>query len=185
MGVQPLHKTGEGVFTVEIATIDHDLSKVAKVINFAYKKVKYLQDEVERITPSELRGFISHPNQRLYLCISPSQEICGTILLDFFEQKKAEIGLFAIDPKYQGFKIGPVFMSYVEQEAFRKVQTIILKVIPLFQEKLVKFYERQGYRATRVRVAFPEEDLRRYIRSEYRDQVFFSIMQKSKIRSAL
>lgn len=185
MGVQLIHKTGEGVFTVEIATVKHDLSKIATIINLAYKKVRYLQEMVERITSSELAGLISHPNQRLYLCISPSQEVCGTILLDFFEKNKAEIGLFAIDPKYQKYKIGPAFMSYVEQEAFKKVHTIILKVIPLFQERLVKFYEQLGYRATGEEIAFPEEDQRRYIRPECRDRVIFSIMQKSRIRSAL
>jgi GNAT superfamily N-acetyltransferase len=186
MGVQLIHRIDgrNVVFTVEIATLEHDLTKAATLINSAYKKVKYLQDGIERTTPLDLREAISHPNKRLYFCILPSQEICGTILLDFFERDKAEIGLFAIDPNCRGYKIGPVFMSYVEQEAFKKVHTIILKVIPLFQEKLIQFYKGLGYRATGEKIAFPEEDKQRYIRPECRDQVYFSIMEKTRIRSA-
>lgn len=177
----------DGFFTVEVATMNHDLSKVARVVNSAYKKVRYLRDEIERVTPSELEGFISNPQKKLYLCISPTREVCGTILLDFFEKNKVEMGLFAIDPEYQGYKIGPIFMGYVEQEAFKKVGAIILKVIPLFQENLVKFYERLGYVVNGKVMDFPGEDKLRYIRPECRDRVFFSIMQKNKIgiRSAL
>lgn len=175
----------EEYFTVEAATMNHDLTRIATVINTAYKKVKYLQDGVERATPAEIIGFISNPRMKLYLCISPNHEICGTILLDFFEKDKAEIAIFAIHPDYQEYKIGPIFMNYVEEEAFKKVHAILLKVILLFQENLVKFYERLGYKATGEIIDFPEEGKLRYIRPECRDRVFFSIMQKNRIRSAL
>lgn len=189
MSIQlPLKIGGEGqYFFVEQATLEHDLNRVAIVVNSAYKKVQYLQEEVERITVSELKSAVSNPKKKLYLCLSPTREICGTILLDFFEKDKAEIATFAVHPDYQGCCIGPAFMSYVEQEAFKKVSSIILKVIPLFQEKLIHFYERLGYRTTGEIMRFPEEDKIRYIRPECRDRVFFSIMQKDrvKIRSAL
>jgi ribosomal protein S18 acetylase RimI-like enzyme len=146
-----------------------------------------LQEGIERITVSELRDAVSDPRKELYLCLSPTREICGTILLDFFERDKAEIALFAIHPDYQGYHIGPVFMSYVEREAFKKAMSIVLKVIPLFQEKLIRFYERLGYKTTGEVMSFLQEDKIRYIRPECRDQVFFSLMQKDrvKIRSAL
>ena len=184
----PLKIEGKGqCFFVEQATLEHDLDRVAVVVNSAYKKVQYLQEGIERIMASELRDAVSDPRKRLYLCLLPTREICGTILLDFFEKDKAEIALFAIHPDYQGCRIGPVFMSCVEQEAFREVSSIVLKVIPLFQEKLIDFYERLGYRTTGEVMDFPEKDKIRYIRPECRDRVFFSLMQKSrgKVRSAL
>ncbi|MES2199674.1 MAG: GNAT family N-acetyltransferase [Chlamydiota bacterium] len=170
----------EEYFTIEPATTDHDLTRIATVVNTAYKKVKYLQSEVERATSAEILDFISNPNKKLYLCISPSHEICGTILLDFSDKNEAEIALFAIHLDYQGCKIGPMFMSYVEQEAFKKVQVIILKVIPLFQENLMRFYERSGYKATGEVMDFPAEGKLRYIRPDCRDRVFFCIMQKNR-----
>lgn len=172
---------GEEYFTVEVATMDHDLTRITTVINTAYKKVGYLQNGVERATLTEVIDFISNPQKRVYLCLSPNREICGTILLDFFEKEKAEIALFAIHPDYKGYKLGPAFMNYVEHEAFKKTQSIILKVIPLFQENLIRFYERLGYRATGEMMEFPTEDKLRYIRPECRDRVFFSIMQKNKM----
>lgn len=187
MSIQLPLKIGhkEEYFTIELATTGHDLARIVSVINTAYKKVKYLQNEVERATSAEVLGFISDSKKRLYLCLSPNHEICGTILLDFFEKDKAEIALFAIHPDYQEYKIGPSFMNYVEQEAFKTITSIILKVIPLFQENLVNFYERLGYKKTGETMEFPTEDKLRYIRPEYRDRVFFSIMQKNKIRSSL
>lgn len=175
----------EEYFTVEVATVNHDLTRVFTVINAAYKKVNYLQNEVERATSSEILDFISNPKKKLYLCISPRREICGTILLDFFEEDKAEIALFAIHPDYQGCKIGPLFMNYVELEAFKKISTIILNVISLFQENLIKFYEQLGYRATGEVKDFPTDDKLKYIRPDCRDRVFFHIMQKNKIQSSL
>lgn len=144
-----------------------------------------MQEGVERATSLEILDYATNPKKVLYLCISPKQEICGTILLDFFEKEKAEIALFAIHPDYQGCKIGPIFMNYVEQEAFKKVRAIILKVILLFQENLITFYERLGYVATEEIVQFPAEDKLKYIRPNCRDRVFFLIMQKNKIRSSL
>ncbi|EKE08398.1 MAG: Acetyltransferase [uncultured bacterium] len=175
----------EECFIVEEATEGHDVRNIAAVINSAYQKVEYLQGGVDRATFTEIQSFVSNPRQKLYLCISPSHEICGTILLDFFEKNKAEIALFAMHPDYQGYKIGPMFMNYVEEEAFKKVHAIILKVIPLFQGNLVKFYERLGYKDTGEFIDFPEEDKLRYIRPDCRDRVVFSIMQKNRIRSAL
>jgi ribosomal protein S18 acetylase RimI-like enzyme len=184
----PLKIGGNGqYFFVEQATLQHDLNRVAAVINSAYKKVRYLQEGIQRITVSELKSVVSDPRKKLYLCLSPAHEICGTILLDFFEKDKAEIALFAVHPDCQRYQIGPAFMNYVEQEAFKKVTSIVLKVIPLFQERLIHFYERLGYRTTGEVMNFPEEDKIRYIRPECRDQIFFSLMQKgrAKIRSSL
>lgn len=174
-----------GEFKIEIATVHHDLTKIASVINAAYKKVKYLIEETQRISIDELRSIVANPHKRLYLCLSPSREICGTLLLDFIDRDTAEIGLFSIHPAYQGQKIGPGFMSYVEREAFEKVGEIMLKVIPLYQEQLVKFYERLGYEDTGRRAPFPEEEKTKYIRPECRDRVFFSLMSKKKLRSSL
>lgn len=172
-------------FSLEVATLNHDLSKIAAVINAAYKKVPYLESGVDRITSDELSSIIANAQKKLYLCLSPSRKICGTLLLDSSESK-AEIGLFAIDPEYQGLQIGAPFMNYVEQEAFKKSSSIVLKVIPLFQEKLIKFYERLGYHRTDQIMRFPQKDKIRQIRPEYRERVFFSLMEKRQfIQSAL
>lgn len=102
--------------------------------------------------------------QRLYLCISSAREICGTIVLRFMNEDQAEIGLFSLHPDYQGQKLGPMFMSYVEQEAFKTVKEVILHVIPICQEHLVKFYEGLSYKTTGQTVLFSEKHTVTYIR---------------------
>ncbi len=165
-------------FKIEEATESSDLRQIVSLINAAYKKAKFLQEGVDRISYDEVRGLLSDPCKKLYLCISSSNEICGTILLKFINDTQAEIGLFAISPHYQGKKIAPLFLNYVEEEAFKKVREILLEVIPFSQENLIGFYERMGYRSTGQIVPFPNEAKLRYIRPEHREQVFISMMHK-------
>jgi N-acetylglutamate synthase-like GNAT family acetyltransferase len=177
----PSKVSPEQAFTIEIATASHDLVKITSVINAAYKKARFLRDDVERVSPEELRSIISTPHKKLYLYISVDHTICGTALLDFCDKDKAEISLFAIHPDYQGKNIGPPFLNDVEKEAFKKVSEIILKVIPLYQEQLIKFYERLGYTMTSLTIEFPEEEKLRTVRPECWDRMFFSIMHKVKL----
>ncbi len=168
------------VFRVERATYAHDLEQAASTINAAYKKVKYLKDETQRVSPAELRAHIDDPKKRLYFCLSPEGKICGSLLMQMMEEDLAELGLFSIHPDFQGMKIAPQFLKRVENEAFKKAREIILKVIPLYQEPLIKFYERQGYGITGRIEPFSKEDQDKYIRPECRDKVYFSIMNKSR-----
>jgi GNAT superfamily N-acetyltransferase len=170
----------ENAFHTELATLGHNLNQIASVVNSAYKKVKYLQENTERISPTDLQEILSDPKKRIYLCLSPNREICGTVLVHQISEEKAEIGLFAIHPNFQGKKIGLYFLKQIENEAFKKAREIILKVILLYQEKLIAFYEKQGYSKTGEILPFPHEDKLRFIRPECRDQVFFSVFHKFK-----
>ncbi len=157
--------------------LDLGLAKAAEAINAAYRRVKYLQSE--RVTPQEIGQMIADPKKRMYFCLSPQGEICGSILLNEMEEDRVELGLFSIHPDYQGKKIGPSFLKCVENEAFKKAREIILKVIPLYQGPLIQFYERQGYRLTGRIEEMPEEAKTKYIRPECRDKVYFSLMNKN------
>lgn len=159
-----------------VATSEYDVNEIVDVINAAYSRVKYLLKD--RVSVEDITEFLRDPDKTLYLCLTLQDEICGTILLDYCEGKIAEIGLFAIHSDFKGQNIGPAFIQFVEGEAFKKVDTIQLKVIPLHQENLIKFYERLGYKATGETTPFPTDKLH-YIRPEYRDQVFLSLMQKN------
>lgn len=163
-------------FRVKLATPKHDLEQAASAINAAYKKVQYLM--ADRVTPQELGAMIADPKKRVYFCLSPQEEICGSISMTDMDKDRVELGMFSIHPDYQGKKIGPQFLACVEKEAFKKAQEIILKVIPLYQAPLIQFYERQGYKVTGCREEFPKEDQVKYIRPECRDQVYFSLMNK-------
>ena len=174
----------EAVFRVEKADLNQDLSAIASVVNSAYKKVVYLKDD-GKTSPADLKDIISNPSKALYLCLSTNNEICGTILIQYdANRKKAELGMFAIHPRYQGANIGAIFANCVEKEIFKVVPEIILKVVPLEQAKLVKFYINLGYQFTGEKVPFSEEETSKYIHPEYRDKVFMLIMSK-KLHSNL
>lgn len=168
----------EQEYLIEIATQEHDLARVIEVINAAYKKVKYLQEGIKRIALAEMIENLSDPNKRLYLCIAPNKEICGTILVHFNAQDTAKLGLFAVHPDYQGQNIGSVLLRAVEKAAFAEAKRIFLYVIPCTQERLIRFYEHLGYRKTGETREFPAEAKAHYIRPEYRDQIFLLIMEK-------
>lgn len=168
----------DSLFTVDIATPDnYPLEEIASVINSAYSKVEYLQGD--RISIPDLESIVSDKQKRLYLCISKTKSVIGTIFLDFTEKDQAELGLFSILPTDQGKNIGALFMAHVEQEVCKQVKKIHFNVIPLFQEKLISFYERLGYRPTGKKIEFLVEQKVRYIKAKYHNDVYFSTYEKA------
>ncbi len=169
-------------FELRIATINnYPVEEIASVINSAYSKVPYLKKE--RITPEEVEKIICDKQKRLYLCISKTNNVAGTILLDFdqnnFAQNNAaELGLFSLSPTYQGKNIGSLFLKCVEQEAFSKVTKIYLNVIPFSQEKLLSFYKKNGYAPTGEKTAILDEQKAKYFKPEYHKDIYFLTYEK-------
>lgn len=166
-------------YHVEVGSSHHNLRDVAQVINRAYRGVHYLKDDVERITEEELIQLVNNQEKSLYLCLSPENEICGTIVLDHGEIDEAEIALFSVDPLYQGRNVGSLLLEHAEQQAvdhYNK-KSVRLNMIPL-QEKLMRYYERHGYQSVDF-VEFSDREKERFIRPEYEDYVFLWTMRKS------
>src|SRR3990167_10088261 len=97
-------------FRIEQATVSHVLAAISALVNAAYKKVSYLH--AERVSVTELRSIVSNPLQKLYICLSPQEEICGTLLVDYDSQgTKAELGMFSVHLNYQGQNVGVTMMQ--------------------------------------------------------------------------
>lgn len=151
------------------------LEKITKVINIAYKKHFYLKRE--RIYPNELKAIINHPKKRLYLCLSPENEICGTLVLDFTKRNQAEMGLLSIDPSYQGHNLGSLLLQRAENDAFEidKVETVLLDVVTVM-DKLVLYYKKNGYQIIKE-IDFPDKT---YLHPDFIDKIHCFFMKKSK-----
>ena len=178
MSIQPI-QIGSDLFKVRAATSNDDVMKIVEVINRAFKRVVFFL--YDRTSLPEIEKILSDPQKVLYLCLSPTNEICGTVLLDYFEKDKVKAGYFAIDPDFQKKGIGPQFMSRIEEEAFKKVQEIVITVIPVTQEKLIKSYQHYGYAFT-GEMQHPTEAQKAKITLEYRDQVRFCTMKKCSLQ---
>jgi dTDP-4-amino-4,6-dideoxy-D-galactose acyltransferase len=167
--------TQEDLCFVEIEKDISKASEIASVINEAYKKAKFLKKN--RITLEEVEESIESNNKSIYLYYFKNV-ICGVILIDYFEENKAELGLFAIHPDFQGKGFGAKFMAKVENVVFKKAKEIFMTVIPITQENLINFYKKLGYKLTKEKKEFPEKN-KNLISPEYRDQVYFHIMKKN------
>ncbi len=152
----------------------HDLHEIVKVINIAYKRHEYLQRE--RITIEELKIICSDAKKKLYLCLSPENKICGTILLDFTYPHQTEIGLLSIAPSCQKMNLGALLLAHAEEEAFEKhhVKRVVIGVVKTLQ-KLISYYKSQGYVETGEEEDFPEKT---WVRPECRSWVKCLILEK-------
>lgn len=162
-------------FRVEVYSKKHDLKRIVAVINAAYTKHWYLQRE--RINLKELKDLLANPQNRLYLCLSSENEICGTVLLDFSHLGQADLFLFSIDPSYQKQNLGKFLLDSAEKEAFEKyhVERIVLDVVK-FLEKLISYYSLRGYQPT-GEMEFPDKD---WVKPEFREQIRCLLMEKKR-----
>ncbi len=158
---------------------DHDLGTIVDMINAAYREVRFLKEDTNRITKDQLRESLSNPQKQLYLCFSSERVICGSIFLEFSDSDEAEIEILAVDPTQRGKGLGPLLLQHAEMQAFqkRRLESVRLNVIPLFQERLIAFYHQLGYQSVDYS-AFPEEKKSKYIRPEYRELIFLMRMRK-------
>ena len=125
------------------------------------------------MTHLELKKILLDPSNQLFLLCS-EKRVCGTILLS-----RSEISLFAIHPSFQGRGYGRQLLAAAEEEVFRNHQSVQLKVIPLFQERLIAYYEKLGYCSYNEYEALSIAKLDR-IQEKYHDQVYALILRKNR-----
>lgn len=160
-------------FKIEKAGLHSDLDRIVDTINFAYKRQPFNREDRSRITVSMLRTLLLDAENTLYVAVSLENEICGTVLLH-----QSEISLLSVHPDYQGHGIGLQLLQHAEEEAFKTYESVFLKVIPLFQETLIHYYESAGYKSFGEHESLSQEKLHR-IKEQYHEQVFALIMRKS------
>ena len=180
---------------IETASINHDLKRIALIINLAYQeKHAYLKDNAERVSLEELLEMIRDPHKKLYLYLNQNNEICGTVLLHLpdttsrinklfqwifpkhFLKDDAEIGLLAVHPDHQRKKIGSILMEHAEHEAFSTYRMRSIKLLVVLKA-LIVYYQSLGYKDTGLRKKFIDKTLR-YLRPEWKDKVIFTILKK-------
>lgn len=159
-------------FKIEKATLQSDLNQIVDTISLAYQKQSFNRQDYPRITVVALRELLQNRENQLYIVVSDKNEICGTILLH-----GAEISLLSVHPHHQGRGLGLHLLQYAEQEAFKTYDNVFLKVIPLFQEKLIRYYESTGYKSQGEYEPLSQEKLKR-IQEQYHSEVFALILRK-------
>ena len=150
--------------------LPNELDRTVEVINAAYQKQPFNQSD--RITRDSLEEILANPENQLFVLLC-EQDICGTVLLH-----GAEISLLSVHPDYQGHGYGQLLLNAAEEVAFRTQDHTYLKVIPLFQEKLVAYYESLGYRSDGEIEELSTIKLER-IQERYHNQVYALVLRKN------
>jgi GNAT superfamily N-acetyltransferase len=166
-------------FTIQRALQGPHLEKIVDMVNRAYKKVPYVKDDRNRVTLEELDLMLQQDMRVYYYEDQANNHICGAIALEITDQK-VEIGMVSVDPEYQGQNIGSLLLKHVEDVARieLKQKDIHLNVVPFLQEKLVVFYIRNGFKFTGESEKFSPQDLERYMKAEYWNQLLMLVMCK-------
>jgi ribosomal protein S18 acetylase RimI-like enzyme len=137
----------KGTYDIRRITDTTQLEEIAVMINEAYKKALWVADDVERITVEELAGIIQSPHASLYVCFE-GPSICGAVMLDATNLSgELEMAMLTVHTDYQGKNIGSLLMSHAQQEAVTRYHkdALYLYVIPCGQERLVAYYQREGF----------------------------------------
>jgi len=80
----------------------------------------------------------------------------------------------------QGRGYGKQLLNAVEEVAFRNYDSVKLKVIPLFQEGLIAYYEKMGYQSYNECEVLGPGKLDR-IQAKYHDQVYALVLRKNRV----
>ncbi|MBX7066328.1 MAG: GNAT family N-acetyltransferase [Parachlamydiales bacterium] len=159
-------------FFIERANLHSNLDQIISTVNLAYQRQPFNRTDFPRITLPALIALLQNEENQLFIAVSENNEICGTILLH-----ESEISLLSVHPRCQGQGLGLFLLHSAEQEAFKNYNTVFLKVIPLFQENLIRFYESAGYKSFGEYEPLSQEKLDR-IQERYHSEVFALIMRK-------
>jgi ribosomal protein S18 acetylase RimI-like enzyme len=170
-----------GPYEIRMATHPEQLEQIEAMVNEAYKKAVWVADTVERITVAELTEIIEHKHTSLYICFEGAT-MCGAVILDNTDPSgELEMAMLTVHPGYQGKNIGALLIAHAEQEAVHRYHkdALYLYVIPCGQERLVAYYQRQGFEIV-AELAF---DLLYLVKPEYRDHMSIYQMRKSLVVS--
>jgi ribosomal protein S18 acetylase RimI-like enzyme len=144
-----------------VATAD-DAHSIVELVNAAYRGETSREgwtteaDLLEgRRTELEEISRLLYSNNAIILCCTTQNKIIGSICLTYSDSQ-VEMGMFAVNPLYQGQGIGKQLLQYAECYATQKwpIERYVLEVIHCRHE-LIAFYERRGYKLTSERREFP------------------------------
>lgn len=169
----------DSLFTYQFREFEKedDINKFVCVINEAYRHVRVIKKGTDRISRIAAEELFKNLNNKIYVCLTPSNEICGTAVLTL-KKDTAVLGLFSIAPSEQGKGLGKDLLHYVENEAKKLlIKRVKLFVVKLFQEKLMQFYRSQGWVDTNKIIPFFDKDIG-CIKEKYADRVHFAVFKK-------
>lgn len=173
--IQPIEHRIEQ-FNIEQADLASDFNQIADTVNLAYRRQPFNRPNYPRITVDGVKELLQNQENQLFVVVSSNNEICGTVLLH-----GAEIYMLSVHPRYQKQGLGLSLLQYAEQAAFKTYDSVLLKVIPLFQEKLIRYYESLGYKSFGEHETLSQEKLQR-VQEQYHHhpEMFALIMRKDK-----
>lgn len=147
-------------FMIENSRSKNDLISIVETVNSAYQRQPFNRMDYPRITKKELEELLRNKENQLYV-MKQGNMIVGTVVLC-----NNEISMLSVHPNYQKQGLGLHLLRYAEKKASTFYDEVFLKVIPLFQEKLLDYYRSLGYRSCGEYEPLSEKKLER-IREEY------------------
>lgn len=139
-----------------------DAGTVAELVNSAYRgdySRRGWTTEADlldgrRTDAKEIVRLIGLPDSLVLVCLDGSRLLVSVHIEKAGEH--AHLGLFAVDPGFQGRGLGKQMLAYAENVARQelRVSKIVLSVISLRRE-LIAFYERHGYQCSGEIAPFP------------------------------
>lgn len=130
-----------------------DQKKIILLVNNAYwhKQQPFFIDipeSRERLNLTQLSNLMKDTTQKVFVLRS-ADDILGVIVIEIpIGKDYAKFGLFAIDQKYFGKRLGRLLIDFVENYALEQGRKLMQIEVFTFATRLANYYKQLGYSFT-------------------------------------
>lgn len=108
----------------------------------------------ERLNFALLFNLMTDATKKTFVLVD-EEHIYGVIVIEIpIAEDCAKFGLFAMDPKYVGKRLGRLLIDYVENCAFERGRKCMKIEVFSFATRLANYYQQLGYSFTGKQAAF-------------------------------
>ncbi|PRM93860.1 GNAT family N-acetyltransferase [Aliarcobacter cryaerophilus ATCC 43158] len=163
-----------------------DINAVVEIINKAYRgeisgKAWTSEGKILsgiRVNEDMIKEILEEKNSKIYIT-KFEDKIVGTIQAKL-ENNSIYIGLFAVNPYFQGSGVGKKLLEFTEKSSMKlyNADKFIMQVISI-RTDLIEFYKRRGYKVTNSFLEFPKSELWDFRTNE---ELKFVVLEKDILR---
>lgn len=130
-----------------------DQGKIIALVNEAYwhQQQAFFMDipaSHERLNLAQVSNLMKDATQKIFV-LKCAEDLLGVIVIEIpIGEEYAKFGLFAINQKYFGKKLGRILIDYVENYAFEQGRKLMKIEVLTFTAGLANYYKQLGYSFT-------------------------------------
>lgn len=177
-----------GKLQYRAATLE-DVPRLATLINMAFRsdtttQVFLTSTRIDVTSVKDVTARLAIPNSAVLVATAENGELVGTVGVRKLDDRRAWLGMLAVDPSHHNSGLGRQVLAYAEDYSRQRwgINRMELDAVGTRKE-LIEWYERRGYQRTGEATPFPYGEGRDT--SILRDDLDFKILGKDLHATAI